>query len=79
MTTFGQRVQAVREHRGLSQNQLAQRSGLPQATVSRIESGVRAGAGVEVLTKLALALGVSTDYLCGMHEHISKKKEPAAS
>ena len=78
MTPCAQRVRTAREHRGLSHNQLALCSGLPAATISRIESGVRAGTGVEVLTKLALALDVSTDYLCGMHEHISRKKEPAA-
>jgi Predicted transcriptional regulators len=72
MTTFGQRVQSARERRGLSQTQLALRSGVPQATVSRIESGIRAGTGVAVLKKLALALGVSVDYLVGMHEEFDR-------
>jgi transcriptional regulator with XRE-family HTH domain len=68
--TFGQRVQRARERRGLSQNQLAQRAGIPQPSLHRIESGVQVGAGVEVLKKLARALHVSTDYLCGMDEEI---------
>lgn len=42
----GESVRILRELRGLSQNQLAQRSGIPQATLSAIENDrVRMGAG----------------------------------
>jgi len=42
----GESVRIVREFQGLSQNQLAQRTGIPQATLSAIEND-RVRLGVE--------------------------------
>jgi transcriptional regulator with XRE-family HTH domain len=51
----GESVRIIRELQGFSQNQLAQRSGIPQATLSAIENG-RVRLGVERAKVLARAL-----------------------
>ena len=51
----GESVRIIRELQGLSQNQLAQRTGIPQATLSAIEND-RVRLGVERATVLARAL-----------------------
>ena len=51
----GESVRKIRELQGLSQNQLAQRTGIPQATLSAIEND-RVRLGVERAKVLARAL-----------------------
>ena len=51
----GQSVRIVRELQGLSQNQLAEMTGISQATISAIEND-RVRLGVERAKALALAL-----------------------
>ena len=53
--SVGESVRIVRELQGLSQNQLAQRTGIPQATLSAIEND-RVRLGVERAKVLARAL-----------------------
>ena len=53
--SVGESVRIVRELQGLSQNQLAQLSGIPQATLSAIEND-RVRLGVERAKVLARAL-----------------------
>ena len=53
------RLQELRERRKLSQAELARRSGVSQATVSRIEAGMTKGVDLATLERLADALGVS--------------------
>ena len=53
--TVGQSVRIIRELQGLSQTQLAQRTGIPQATLSAIEND-RVRLGVERAKVLAKAL-----------------------
>jgi len=55
-------VRVWREHRGLTQAQLAARAGVTQGAVAQIESGARQGS-VELLRKLAAALNVDLDDL----------------
>jgi DNA-binding XRE family transcriptional regulator len=50
-------VKVWREHRGLSQRDLAARAGLNFAYLSQIETGARRGS-IETMKKLAEALGV---------------------
>jgi len=51
----GESVRIIRELQGFSQNQLAQRTGIPQATLSAIEND-RVRLGVERAKVLARAL-----------------------
>ena len=53
--SVGESVRIVRELQGLSQNQLVQRTGIPQATLSAIEND-RVRLGVERAKVLAKAL-----------------------
>lgn len=55
-------VRVWREHRGLSQRELAGRAGLSQAYIAQIETGRRRGT-VDVYRRLADALGVEIDDL----------------
>lgn len=50
-------VRAWREHRGLSQQALAEAAGVSKPFISQIESGARTGT-TATLKKLAVALGV---------------------
>jgi transcriptional regulator with XRE-family HTH domain len=53
--SVGESVRIIRELNELSQNQLAKRTGIPQATISAIENG-RVRLGVERAKLLARAL-----------------------
>src|SRR2546429_3304867 len=53
--SVGESVRIIRELQGLTQNQLAQRTGIPQATLSAIEND-RVRLGVERAKVLAKAL-----------------------
>lgn len=53
--SVGESVRIIRELQGLSQNDLARRSGIPQATLSAIEND-RVSLGVERAKVLARAL-----------------------
>lgn len=55
-------IRVWREHRGLSTGELAERAGLPQAEVSRLERGGRAGSAAD-LAAIARSLGVDADDL----------------
>lgn len=63
-TTFAARLKAVRESRGLSQSDLAEKTGLQPSAVSHFETGGRSPS-FENLRRLADALSVTTDYLIG--------------
>jgi len=53
--SVGESVRMIRELQGLSQNQLSSATGIPQSTISAIESG-RVNLGVERAKVLATAL-----------------------
>lgn len=55
---IGEAIRRLREQRGFSQSELAKRSRLTQATISRIESGSRRG-DIETLALLAAGLGLA--------------------
>jgi transcriptional regulator with XRE-family HTH domain len=57
------RVRALRKRLGITQMQLKERSGVSQATISRIEVGWAHDVSGETLRRLAAALGVTTDFL----------------
>lgn len=61
---FKDRLRETRESLGLSQAELAQKSGLQAAAVSHFETGKRSPSFANLL-KLSDALNVSTDYLLG--------------
>lgn len=62
LNEVGQRIMERRKKMGMTQEELAERSGLTTQFVSYAESGKRASRP-ENLMKIAAVLGVSTDYL----------------
>jgi transcriptional regulator with XRE-family HTH domain len=62
---IGERIKQWRERYGWSQNELARRANVPQALISRLESGQRDTVTTDVAKRLARALGVGIDYLVG--------------
>jgi transcriptional regulator with XRE-family HTH domain len=58
MQTLGSYIKEQRERRGWLQTELAARSGVPQATISAIETGAKKLPGADIRRKLARALGV---------------------
>jgi transcriptional regulator with XRE-family HTH domain len=65
--TFGQRLAQLRDARGWSQQELADRSGVPYITIYRCERGVHQEPRVSIAAKLARALGVSLDVLANTY------------
>jgi transcriptional regulator with XRE-family HTH domain len=59
---FPERLAALRKEKGLSQKALAERIGLSKIQAHRYESGASQPT-LEVIKKLAVALGVSADHL----------------
>jgi transcriptional regulator with XRE-family HTH domain len=59
---FGERLTATRTERGLTQAELAQRSGVSPSYLGQLEAG-RSQPTLEILTNLAVALAVSIDDL----------------
>lgn len=65
---FGKRLYILRKARGLTQEELAEKSKVPSAMISHFETGERQKASADNLVKLAEALNVSIDYLLGRSE-----------
>ena len=74
---FGHRVTRMREKRGMTQQELAGRSQTTYQTIWRIENGKHAEPGIYIATRIARALGVSLDYLCGVYEDEDTEPLPA--
>ena len=60
---LGQIVKRIREENGINQRELSRRSGVSQATISRLEAGISQEVRSSTLKHLADALGVSTSAL----------------
>ncbi len=58
------RLRALREKAEMTQVQLAKLSGVPQQTISMIESGDRKNPGIETLYPICKVLGCSLDDMC---------------
>lgn len=58
MTPIVVRIRAVREQKGWSQAELAERAGTRQATISEIETGRNSRIDLSLLERIAVALGV---------------------
>jgi XRE family transcriptional regulator, regulator of sulfur utilization len=62
LSVFGKRVASLRRKRGLTQEELADKTGLAADSIGAIEQG-RRWARLTTLHKLAKGLGVGTDEL----------------
>ena len=59
---FGKRLRALREERGWSQEEFADRAGLHRTYVSAVERGVK-NPTVSVIAKIAMGFGMSLSEL----------------
>ena len=75
----GKRIRRLREKHGLTLRALAAKAGVATSSINAVEQGTRAGTRLSLETgkKLALALGVTLDYLSGMHEEMEQADEDA--
>ncbi len=75
----GKRIRRLREKQGLTLRALATKARVPTSSINAVEQGTRAGARLSLETgkKLALAFGVTLDYLSGMHEELGQADEDA--
>jgi transcriptional regulator with XRE-family HTH domain len=67
------RILKLRMKLGINQKQLAEASGITQATISRIESGKVKELRSEALLRLARALGVTMEYLLDPNAKLTTK------
>lgn len=62
---LGQRLQAARQHAGLTQQMLCQQADLSYSTLTKIERGAIKSPSIFTIQRIAEALGVSLDVLLG--------------
>jgi transcriptional regulator with XRE-family HTH domain len=62
---FGERIHTLRRRRDLTLRALGDMANVSYVTVSKIERGKMPQVSVDIVVKLADALGVSVDYLLG--------------
>jgi len=60
---IGDKIQALRNKKELTQEQLAKKANLPYQTLTKIESNVITKPSIQTVTKIAKGLGVSIDEL----------------
>jgi transcriptional regulator with XRE-family HTH domain len=74
MTAFQNRIKQLREKRNLTQEQAAERAGIPLRRYQRLEDG-DSGAKLEVAIKVAQALDTTVDYLAGITDDDSPRPD----
>lgn len=84
MSIVGQRIKWLREKKEWSQIQLAEKLGIHNTVLSRIESGEKKGVDFHLISKVADLFEVSTDFLHGktdnptpFWQHASVREEHA--
>ena len=63
---LGKRIQALRERRGMTVQELADRAGTTYQSIWRIERGAQLDPSVALMRGIARALGVGVDHLVQM-------------
>jgi len=74
--TLGEKIKALREARGWSQQELARRAKVRPALLSELEGNKKEDTTGSVLRRLARTLGVTMDYLGGMYNGPSHLGRP---
>jgi transcriptional regulator with XRE-family HTH domain len=74
---FAQRLREARQRCGWSQVELGKRSGVHHMAISRLERGEKKDVTGGTLRKLAVALGVTADWLLGIADDTEEKLSPA--
>jgi transcriptional regulator with XRE-family HTH domain len=61
--TIGDKIKKRRNKQGLTQDELARKSGLPYTTLTKIESNVITKPTIQTVMKIAKGLGIGLDDL----------------
>ena len=75
---FGERVQQLRVSRGMTQENLAEKTNTERSHIAKIENGKRS-CSIDLLIVFASVFGVSTDYLLFGHSENEALKKDIAS
>jgi transcriptional regulator with XRE-family HTH domain len=75
MSSFGKRLQEVRENHGWSIQDLADRSGVPYITIYRTEKGIHKEPRIGIAVQLAKALGVPVELLAGAYDDVLRQEK----
>lgn len=59
MSFLGRKLKELREHVGISQTELSKLTGISNVYISNIENGIKKNPSMELIQKIADALGVS--------------------
>ena len=74
-TNLAKRIKELKEQNQMTNQELADRSGLPLSNVSKLLSGVTQYPTIDTVAKLATALNISIDYLVyGNESPLSKTR-----
>lgn len=76
--TFARQLRLLKDERGLTQKEIADRLDTTEATISRYVSGDRIP-NIETAVELASLLGVSMDTLCGIDPPAVERQPPEIS
>ncbi len=76
MDVLGKRIRNRRKQLGLSQMDMAKRTGIIQGDISLLERGKKHALWVETLERLAATLGCSLDYLVGRTDDPASLRPP---
>jgi len=60
---IGSNIKKFRKEKGLTQDGLARRAGIPYTTLAKLESNVIRKPSVQTVAKIAIAVGVSIERL----------------
>jgi len=74
MSKFPAILKELRAERKISLSELSKLTGIDQGYLSRLERGEKSNPSAEVLSKLADALGVTTDFLLGRSFYLSDRR-----
>ena len=69
---MGYRIKQVRESKGMSQTELAEKSGITRATIWKLETDDTAVTTTDTLAKIAQALGVGVSSVTRAAERAKK-------
>lgn len=65
MSDMSERIKLLRERKGMTQDDLAERLGMNRANISNYERGIVTNIPADVLNKMADLFGTTVDYVLG--------------
>lgn len=74
MMSAGQKIKALRETRGLTQEELGEKIGVAKATINKYETGIIVNLKRSTIENISKALDVSPAYLMGWTDNIDIKE-----